>query len=1564
MSPQKGGETWQYLHHGAAKGDKVSIRKWLQSHNPDLNQPRNGVGQTVLHVCCVHAQWDLVKLILAEGASHLSQGVLNAIDQYGCTPLHYSSILGETTRKKEKEKLKICAALLGLEATNVTIPDDHGNLALHFFVQNINASSKRAYELYFSIVAAMLTKGLDVNAQNENEDTPLHCLLKQGKISTMCCLKSSLFLLKNGANPNIMNEDGETPLLLAIKRGYLGVCVAVLDMWADYGIGTTSTALQIAQRMSHKEIPRLLEGIFHKEMQFSLDREILLHIMSFLDPKDLCRLAQICRQLRRLASNEDLWKRKCIALKIQGADVNRNCWKAFFLRSITGKSVKSKGVSSDDFQSLVSKYQADPFRLVSVTLERPKFAHRPPSGRLSLIQEKIGARDSLDDDLPSLPGSPISNAAKQKGQPNGDQFSPTETGADPFQPPLSHSQSAAELMKSRVNRSFTVSNVSNSPPVVPSLKRALNTTFARRQDSKRNITLDLDAFKQLSIIKRFSPEVYRITKCQSVVRMWLAKRQLDQRRLMILHRARVAQEIYTSESSYIDGLKTLVDIFLVPCRQNVQSSNRPFLSEGNIREIFSDVEMILNFNSNLLVQLEERVMKWTIQQTVGDIFIELSHFFKVYQNYINNFSHSVEVLRKVRAEQKDFDSFLKQLENSPKCKMQNLESLLVYPVQRIPRYKMLLNELQKSTWCGHKDYENIMLAAEKMEGLASYINEKKRHAENKSRVGSIQMLLSGSVPNLNVPNRHWVLEGPIEYVNPKKNHGHHYFCFLFNDILLFTEKNPKQEKYKYKKIKNLKDIEVESVPNNNLRLKIVTSKGVKFLVVKTEQECEKWREALQKSLNHLLEAKQRKSNAMKSRDQKRSSEKRKTVSVSSPFGLAHKIHVDLDYNWSGEDPETSFQIQEKIGEGSYGSVFFAIHLATGAPFAIKSIRVSDEEDKDTIENEISILKKCKSNNIVRYYGTCRKDDCIWILMDYCPLNSVRHMMEVTKHTLTEDQISHVCRDTLKGLVYLHSQGIIHRDIKSGNLLMNETSQVMIADFGVSSLQGEGVVEMIGTPLYMSPEVVLKKGYNTKADIWSLGICVIEMAEGAPPYYKMPQKRAMQMIPIRNPPALLQQNMWSKDMHSFLNRCLVKKPEERADAEELLMHPFIMKSKGAEVMKGQTEEYLNIRKQQAAHQQSEYSPDTKSTNSSGRRGSHEAVKIEVENGKTVISDSSVGTNSPSPSMYTAEVKSSILSSEDMRSAFGTTEIDFSGTSNALDTSLVEISPLGTALLSSIPSGAKAPKPSPIKRTPASNSSLALKEKQSIDVQQMIELAKQQLREEMKAMKAQMIKDFKEEVVASENRLLASITELLDSRDAKGSVPSVSNGTATKPKAAAPTLPAASKQSAKPVKQSSRPASPTRSGTASNRSSASSSKVPSRGSSRPGSRAPSRPTSPSKGLKTLSRTPSSSNMSAAPAKKALPLGDRKPPPARPQKGETLPVPLALAVKNTPTKGSSLDSKRAQSKRPVSTAILNKVVVYEAMEKKPPPSAAVKSSNAPKPAPGKFTKPPLRPTGLKKP
>ncbi|XP_031788630.1 myosin-IIIb isoform X2 [Nasonia vitripennis] len=283
-------------------------------------------------------------------------------------------------------------------------------------------------------------------------------------------------------------------------------------------------------------------------------------------------------------------------------------------------------------------------------------------------------------------------------------------------------------------------------------------------------------------------------------------------------------------------------------------------------------------------------------------------------------------------------------------------------------------------------------------------------------------------------------------------------------------------------------------------------------------------------------------------------------------------HVNFD---TIPDPEDRFALEELIGEGTYGEVYAARDKQTGEHVAIKILEnVADNIEE--IEEEFLVLRDLSMHpNIPAFHGIylkrakpAQEEDQLWFVMELCTGGSVTDLVQGLKRRgsrLTDDQIAYILRETVEALIYLHNNHCMHRDVKGHNILLTEDARVKLVDFGVSSHLAATHVRRntsVGTPYWMAPEVIaceqqLDSSYDSRCDVWSVGITAIELAEGDPPMSELHPMRALFQIPRNPPPALKNPDMHVTELNDFIAECLVKDLEHRPYACELKEHPLLL-----------------------------------------------------------------------------------------------------------------------------------------------------------------------------------------------------------------------------------------------------------------------------------------------------------------------------------------------------------------------------------------------------------------------
>ncbi|CCH59006.1 hypothetical protein TBLA_0B01630 [Henningerozyma blattae CBS 6284] len=244
-----------------------------------------------------------------------------------------------------------------------------------------------------------------------------------------------------------------------------------------------------------------------------------------------------------------------------------------------------------------------------------------------------------------------------------------------------------------------------------------------------------------------------------------------------------------------------------------------------------------------------------------------------------------------------------------------------------------------------------------------------------------------------------------------------------------------------------------------------------------------------------------------------------------------------------------------IGKGSFGVVYKAVNRQTNQVIAIKQVNYDNDEELNDIMSEINLLKNLNHKHIVKYHGFMQKSDTLYILLEYCAHGSLKNLISSSKGIPEKDAQQYIIQ-TLYGLVYLHAQGVIHRDIKAANILLDKDNTVKLADFGVSTRVGNATMAMTlaGSLNWMAPEILGNKGASTLSDIWSLGATVVELITGNPPFHNLVDINIYYAIENDNyiPP----EGAFSETAIDFLNLCFKKNMYRRPTAQQLLNHKWL------------------------------------------------------------------------------------------------------------------------------------------------------------------------------------------------------------------------------------------------------------------------------------------------------------------------------------------------------------------------------------------------------------------------
>lgn len=295
------------------------------------------------------------------------------------------------------------------------------------------------------------------------------------------------------------------------------------------------------------------------------------------------------------------------------------------------------------------------------------------------------------------------------------------------------------------------------------------------------------------------------------------------------------------------------------------------------------------------------------------------------------------------------------------------------------------------------------------------------------------------------------------------------------------------------------------------------------------------------------------------------SESEKSESSSSFYRKKHKLELpELEEIVKPDDPTKFLKEIEEIDEGSTCTVYSAI-TPEGQKVAVKKITLTPK-NQNFLLNETRLLSAMKNDHIINFYSAHRIEETLWILMEYMDAGSLISI--ATFCECKEPHIAYFAREILLALKYMHKNGLIHRDIKTDNVLLNKKGEVKLGDFGYTAILSDEVRNrrsIVGTPYWMAPEVIEGIPYAYEVDIWSLGVLCRELADGEPPYVDVPPMKALYLIIQDGLPPIKEPSKWSPAFLDFIDNCLQKDKNKRPTASELLKHPFLKKACDIEII---------------------------------------------------------------------------------------------------------------------------------------------------------------------------------------------------------------------------------------------------------------------------------------------------------------------------------------------------------------------------------------------------------------
>lgn len=320
--------------------------------------------------------------------------------------------------------------------------------------------------------------------------------------------------------------------------------------------------------------------------------------------------------------------------------------------------------------------------------------------------------------------------------------------------------------------------------------------------------------EEITISSHFKKKVILVINCQKYARRWYYRREWLKIKKMVWRRNLIAQEILETEKTYVKNLNTLATSFLQPISGHPKAGKK-----GIVKSILSSIEVIKGYNTIILQSLTVRMAKWDTKTKVGDIFLQMAEYLKAYTQYSSLYSQFLEDIDELCQKDKKFSTWVDELRNGREVAETNLymRDFLIMPIQRIPRYTLLLKDLLSHTWPSHADYNSLRSCYSKISDIASFVNKAQAENSNNLRMQSIKASLSGAksktLPLLQ-PHRRFIIEGEVHDAN--NGNPRNVYVFMFNDLLLWTKANQTKTKFDLLRVDSFKNyLSVKEILNKS-----------------------------------------------------------------------------------------------------------------------------------------------------------------------------------------------------------------------------------------------------------------------------------------------------------------------------------------------------------------------------------------------------------------------------------------------------------------------------------------------------------------------------------------------------------------------------------------------------------------------------------------------------------------------------------------------------------------------------------------------------------------------------